>query len=905
MADWPEIDLTLWGKSRGLGGRRYPLVCHLLDAAAVIEALWEGYLPSGVRAVIADGVQVPQEHAKKLLMHWAALHDIGKVMACFQMQDKEGFGELVGYPENEAESKGHAFAAHVWLGQALAETGYKTESGRSPGIRVAQLLGGHHGRFSLLNQREFRAPLECLPALGGGRWEEQRRSIAAVVHQLVGSPMPPAKLPTPVASLVCGLVILADWLVSQDMFLRERIAVGLPKEGNIDSLRHHFDSSRTVAPRLLGDAGLGRFTFKQGGFTEDFPFDPNALQRSIAERLPDLVRQGPGLLLVMAPMGEGKTEAALHAGRLMGEAAQTPGYFFGLPTMATSDQMFHRVEEFRKRRAEGADSMTLVHGMAWLNSAYAPDGHAVDVLTGDPFATQWLRGSKRGLLAHLSVGTIDQALLAVLRGRHNVLRMLGLSGKVLVVDEVHAYDAYMQGLLKRLLNWLGALKVPVVLLSATLPVPVGRRLVEAYLKGTGSRGGSIPEVVYPGWIYASATSSISVPVRARARRLQVDLRNVPMTGSGLVNRTEAVHDLLSSLAAEGGCAAVICNTVAEAQRTYLEIKTWLDRPGTASADAPVVKLLHSRFPARRREEITQEVVGWFGKEAGDRRPRTAILVATQVIEQSLDLDFDIVISDLAPIALLLQRAGRCHRHPTNDSRRPAWASSMRLVVLAPVDGTGGLTIPRAWPFVYPASLLRRTHHALGRLEGRPVAIPEHVQELIDQVYDEDFADQTDPITEEDLERIADEQTKDMYASMAAIPEPHVLRDLSDLSQGEIVDEFSTRLGADSGRVVCCSPTTDGTLLLPPGEVLPESGEGRDGRFTRHQVRRIVQETIPVPGTWLRDLPDDNHAPTAWRDNPHLRDLVLVTFPALGEPGRLGDRTIRLSDDLGLSDLAEG
>ncbi|MEU7942402.1 CRISPR-associated helicase Cas3' [Microbispora bryophytorum] len=904
MADRPEIDLALWGKSRGLGGKRYPLVCHLLDAAAIMEALWDGYLPPGVRAVIADGVQVPQERAKDLLMHWAALHDIGKVMACFQGQDKEGFGELVGYPENAAEPKGHAFAAHVWLGQALAEAGYKTESGRSPGIRVAQLLGGHHGRFSLLNQREFRAPLECLPALGGGRWEEQRRSIAAVVHQLIGSPMPPTKLPTPVAALVCGLVILADWLVSQDIFLRERIAVGLPEEGNIDSLRRHFDNSRAVAPRLLGDAGLGRFTFKQGGFTEDFPFDPNALQRSIAEQLPDLVRQGPGLLLIMAPMGEGKTEAALHAGRLMGEAAQTPGYFFGLPTMATSDQMFHRVGEFRERRAEGADSMTLVHGMAWLNSAYAPDGNAVDVLTGDPFATQWLRGSKRGLLAHLSVGTIDQALLAVLRGRHNVLRMLGLAGKVLVVDEVHAYDAYMQGLLKRLLTWLGALKVPVVLLSATLPVPVGRRLVEAYLKGAGIRSGSIPEVVYPGWIYASATSSIAVPVRARTRRLQVELRNVPMMGSGLVNRTEAVQDLLSSLAAKGGCAAVICNTVAEAQRTYLEIKTWLDRPGTASVDAPVVKLLHSRFPARRREEITQEVVDWFGKEAGDQRPRTAILVATQVIEQSLDLDFDIVISDLAPIALLLQRAGRCHRHPANDSRRPTWANSMRLVVLAPVDGTGGLTIPRAWPFVYPASLLQRTHLALGRLEGRPVAIPEHVQELVDQVYDEDFADQTDPITEEDLERIADEQTKDMYASMAAIPEPHVLRDLSDLSQGEIVDEFSTRLGADSGRVVCCSPAKDGTLLLPTGEVLPELGEGRDGRFTRHQVRRTVRETIPVPGTWLRNLPDDNQAPAAWRDNPHLRDLVLVTFPALGEPGQLGDRTVRLADDLGLSESAK-
>src|SRR5690606_25020 len=182
----------------------------------------------------------------------------------------------------------------------------------------------------------------------------------------------------------------------------------------------------------------------------------------------------------------------------MGEAAGMPGYFFGLPTMATSDQMLRRVDEFRSRRGEGADSLTLLHSMAWLNAAYTGEGEESGVLTSDPMAARWLMGSKRGLLANLAVGTIDQARLAALRGRHNVLRMLGLSGKVLIADEVHAYDAFMQGLLKRLLEWLGALRVPVVLLSATLPAGVGRRLAEAYLVGAGIRDPQVPQVVYPG-----------------------------------------------------------------------------------------------------------------------------------------------------------------------------------------------------------------------------------------------------------------------------------------------------------------------------------------------------------------------------------------------------------------------
>ncbi|QSI48081.1 CRISPR-associated helicase Cas3' [Thermobispora bispora] len=894
-----DVDLALWGKSRGLNGHRYPLVCHLLDAAAAMEALWDEYVPPRVRTVITDGLGTTENHARALLASWAGLHDIGKVMACFQALDADGFARLTGYPDAPADMKGHAFAAHVWLGQALAEAGYKATGLRSPAVRVAQLLGGHHGTFFEYRHRELTDPVTFVPALGTGRWEEQRRRITAVVHELTGAPKPPTRLPAPVAALTCGLVILADWLVSQDVFLRKRIAAGLPAAGTPEALREHFDRSRQAAPGLLREAGLGRLTFKPGGFHDDFPFQPNDLQRSIAERLPGLLDGEPGLLLIMAPMGEGKTEAALHAARLMGETAGTPGVFFGLPTMATSDQMFDRLAEFRARRAEGADSLTLLHGLAWLNSAYAPDGEAIDVLTEDRTATQWLRGSKRGLLANLAVGTVDQALLAVLRGRHNVLRMLGLVGKVVVIDEVHAYDAYMQGLLHRLLSWLGAFKIPVVLMSATLPVTVGRKLVEAYLEGGGQRGTALPELRYPGWVYVSAGQASSQPVKSRERALRVELRHVALGLDGRAERADALKELLAPLVADGGCAAVICNTVAEAQRTYLELKEWLAATGTA---APVMRLLHSRFPAWRREEITREVVALFGKDAGDARPAAAVLVATQVIEQSLDLDFDLVISDLAPIALLLQRAGRCHRHQANDPRRPGWARQMRLVVLAPTDEAGALAFPRAWRHVYHQALLRRTFAVLTELTGRNVAIPGDVQGLVNRVYDEDFADLSAQVAEDDLARIADEQTKEMYASMVAIPPPKALKDLSSLSQGEIVDEYATRLGADSGRVVCCHPAPDGRLLLRTGDPLPHAGAGRDGRFTKEQLKRILLEAIPVPGGWLKDRSAENEPPPAWRDNPHLRDIALIRLLAGHGPGLLGERTLWLSDELGLSEF---
>ncbi|MFC3982832.1 CRISPR-associated helicase Cas3' [Streptosporangium jomthongense] len=904
MEDHRDVDVALWGKSRGLP-RRYPLVCHLLDSLAAVEVLWDEYLSPGLRALLADELGTDETHARSLLAHWAALHDICKCMSCFQEQDKIGFGQLSGYLEVNADPKGHAFAAHVWLGQLLAALGYKVGRTASPAVRVAQLLGGHHGTFFPFNHHEFRNPLGSLPTLGEGRWEEQRQAIATVVYELAGHPAPPKEVSDAGGALACGLVILADWLVSQDAFLRGRISAGLPERGDVDCLERHLARSRAAVPRLLREAGLGRLSFKPGGFVDDFPFEPNDLQRSISERLPDLISDEPDLLLIMAPMGEGKTEAMLHAGRLMGEASGRPGYFVGLPTMATSDQMLRRVDGFRRDRIEGAGSLSLLHGMAWLNAAYSPEGEEVGVLTHDPMATRWLRGSKRGLLANLSVGTIDQALMAVLRGRHNVLRMLGLAGKVFVVDEVHAYDSYMQGLLKTLLGWLGSLKVPVVLLSATLPVAVGRRLAEAYLAGAGCRDQQMPEVVYPGWIYVSPKTAVPVQVASRERELHIETRDAPIASDGRPDRFPALREVLSPLVREGGCAAVICNTVAEAQQTYLTLRSWARASGAEGLVVPEVRLLHSRFEAYRREQITGEMVRWFGKEAGDDRPTAAILVATQVIEQSLDLDFDVVISDLAPIALLLQRAGRCQRHPVLDEKRRPWARDlMRLVVLNPADPQGALVIPRAWPHVYPRALLRRTHDVLARLPGSVVAIPGAIQGLVDRVYDENFDDETSPCVSDDVARLADEQAKDLYAQMAAIPLPGRVGDLSRLSGDDFVSEFSTRLGADSGRVVCCTVAADGRLMLGDEPLPVSEAGGKGGRkwFTKEQVRLVMSNTVPVPGTWLRGLSADNAAPSAWADSPHLSDLVVVRMSGEQRSGLLGDRQLWLSQELGLSDF---
>jgi CRISPR-associated endonuclease/helicase Cas3 len=880
------VDSSLWGKRRGLAGP-YPLICHLLDAAAVMGVLWDLYTAPATRRFIAAGLGVDEEHARCLLMFWAGLHDVGKVTCSFQVQAEDGFAQLSGYEEVPADRIKHAFAVHAWLGRVLEEHGYDA---RKTAFRTAQLLGGHHGRFSSLGP-EMKDPLAAMPSLGRGKWESQRRAMFGAVFEIAGAPAPPRALKAAAAGIICGLVILADWLVSQDEFILSRLK-SLPAKGNLESLRAHFLASSRAAPDLLAKAGLSRLRLQAGSFEQEFPrYPPNYLQESVAENLPALLSDGPGLLLITVPMGDGKTEAALHGGRLMGEAAGTPGLYLGLPTMATADQMYTRIMDYGIRRSVDPSPLTLLHSTAWLNPSYSGtrlgEETETEILTGEDLggswmaATEWLQAAKRGLLAPLGVGTIDQALLAALCGKHNMLRLLGLSGKVLIVDEVHAYDAFMQGLLCRLLTWLGWMKVPVVLLSATLPKHVGRRLVEAYLSGAGHRVDDLAEVGYPGWLYADAVTGVISPfeVKTRSRRLDLQLVDVPLGKDNGADRSAALKRLLAPTIETGeGYVGVVCNTVAESQQTFRDLKAWFKEIADAGGPAPELGLLHSRFPAAQRAQITTSVVARYGKGSRNdqQRPRAAVLVATQVIEQSLDLDFDLLISDLAPIALLFQRAGRCWRHAENP--RPAWARHAGLAVLMPIDGSGAASVPVSWPFVYPMALLRRTRELLAGLGEVSIKIPEDIQPMVEKVYSEDFTDPDSPMGEDDIARIADDQVRLLIAMGVSIPEPLDIRSLHQLTESDLDESLiTTRLGADSARVLCCYRDLAGKLWLDPqlSRPVPFEGTGPKKRFTRAEVRELLAEIVPIPGAWAIGRTAANEPPVAWGKNAHLRDVLLL------------------------------
>ena len=901
------LDARLWGKERGLE-RSYPAGCHALDAGAMAGILWDQYLTPGQRRVITHGWGLgSHEETRSLLVFLAALHDLCKITPGFQgcAPAADRVTGTSGYPASDpAHSRlSHERGVHLALPELLGRLFGMPLTGRPSRLaahQLGQILGGHHGTYqpALTHQgQELTCPLAAAPALGTEAWDGQREALVRLAGEVSAHPaLPQRPAPAPVAVLTTGLITLADWLVSQLPWIRAR-----QDQWNTNATgdwHAHTRHALAAAPAALREAQLTPPNWRTNTtFAAMFPHlagrDPHPLQQHLADHLAEHVG-GPGLLLITAPPGEGKTEAALYAERILATATGTSGLAFLLPTMATTDAMWTRTRDHARTNCHGTAPVALLHSMAWLNNEYSPD----DLLpaTSDPTTvTHWLRGPGRGLLAGIAVGTWDQAALAALPHRNMALRWLGLSGKTVIIDEVHAYDAHGHALTLRLLEWLGALQVPVVLLSATVTGTTAAALVHAYRQGAGHPDTPPLDPSYPGWTHTdNHTGTVHTSPRLgsnRAHQLTVTTHPCTFTHNPAKPKGRA-HQLLTLLApladTRTGSALIVCNTVADVQATRRMLTTaWSTGP-----EAPLIRSLHARMPARQRAAIPRRLQRWTGP--GSTHPaRPIVVITSQIAEQSLDVDFDLVITDLAPLALLLQRAGRGHRHPRTD--RPTWAPTgqPRLAVLIPV----GQLPPRHWGQVYDASLLRRTNDLLAKHTHHPIDIPGQVQDLIDEVYGPEYAG------DDDLNRMADDAAKTAVADLTMIKKPRTVGDLFTLTNSsEHPDLIATRLGADSLRILPVYTTADGNHWLHPTDRSPRSLLPHHVKpCDRGTIRRLINATIPINREWLRDTvrPDP---PDSWKLAPTLRDLQLLphaTTDRTIKPLRAGAKTIHLNREDGI------
>ena len=712
-----KTPFIFWGKSsKEYPAVFHPLVCHMVDSLNVAESIWKNYLSSQVKEIISERLGISLNDADRWLPFLVSLHDIGK--ACPGFQNKNPFQEK--RIRNEGFDFHSALSDHRLLTAYLVKEMFSSQNDGIPKLdrrtkaTIYNSLGGHHGSFvdptALMNV----SPRD----VGDKLWSEERRNILQTLIEISGItdcnvPMIPEKSEATIMVFLSGLTSVADWISSSVEFFPYYESNGetidkyhsISKERARSAIDHlNWTASDNLIDRTFLEA------FKE--ITKPFP-----LQQMVSELSDELSRSG--LVIIEAPMGEGKTEAAFYLMERMNRVSGREGAFIALPTQATSNQIFNRmVSYFNERKDEHRINLALIHGQAMLSDEYQRlivNQSVNEELEANLIANEWFNYKKRSLLSPFGIGTIDQALLGVLPVKHFFVRLFGLSGKVVILDEVHAYDVYMSTLLDLLLKWLSVLGSKVILLSATLPSSRRRQLIESYAGEYKGNKSSYPRIT---WCSAEESNSVSFESASKMDKGRPDKIDIEFIDGS----DEQLIPFLKEKMSEAGRVAILCNTVKTAQNKYRMIRGLLDKQEFE------VELLHARYPFSNRKEKEDSVINKFGRK---RFPEGGkhILIATQIIEQSLDIDFDLMISEMAPIDLLIQRSGRIHRH---KNERPKGMEAPRLCIIQPEHDDRGVPDFGVSEFVYSRYVLLKSY--LSIKDSTAISMPDDIERLVEEVY---------------------------------------------------------------------------------------------------------------------------------------------------------------------------
>ncbi|MCR5123165.1 MAG: CRISPR-associated helicase Cas3', partial [Ruminococcus sp.] len=558
-----------------------------------------------------------------------------------------------------------------------------------------------------------------------------------------------------------------------------------------------------------------------------------------------------------------------------------------LPTQATANGIFGRIKQWAEQQCDGEKhTIRLAHGMTDLNEEYLSlfKGNANDIYSETDsdegtdkniIVHEWFEGSKQALLADFVIGTVDQFLLASLKQKHVMLRHLGLAGKVVIIDECHAYDAYMNVYLDRTLAWMGVYKVPVIILSATLPPARRIELVKAYLNTKKDIPITTDENAYPvlTWTDGKQVFGKALGFDAPDKRITVGR----LDESDL---TDALRERLS----DGGCAAVIVNTVKKAQELAKSISD--------SLGGFEVLCFHSRFTATDRADIEKALLKRVGKSSTKADRNRLIVVGTQVIEQSLDIDFDYMVTELCPMDLLLQRSGRLHRHDTHS--RPLNLAEPKIDILT-TDSKGSEHIYGKW-------LLGQTEKYL----PDELVIPSCIPSLVGKVYAE--PQETSPEWEEHKRKTDDKETKAKkfcIDSKKLRKRDITLEDMLDDNVGNSERaEASVRDGEDTIEVLLLTGGGNGCLRFLPWR---NGGAELDTTVTpsESEATAIARERIKLPMYYTKQfsktIDELTAIPERWCDSKLLKGEILLVLNEELECELLG-RKLRYSREYGLEEI---
>jgi len=821
---------------------------HCLDVAAVAECWWNN--SPALRGALIHSSGCDEKQVRAWLLFFIALHDYGKLDVRFQRKSKETMQTV--WPEFDAartyfrgldiKNYFHGPAGFSWFRDDFNQVmgwGVEDEFERWDEVWVPWLAAvtGHHGAIPrsceeshYLGKSQAHKTIIEHDLTARIQWVETLERLFLNPVGLSTNDSPPAYPP-----LLAGFCSVCDWLGSDSTTGRFEYAAEVCDE---EGLKAYFQHAQAIAAKSLIASGLLGHKQPYQNVAALLPMAENG-DKPQPRQLQTLVDKLPimrGLSVIEAPTGSGKTEAALaYAWRLL-DAGLADSIVFALPTQATANAMLDRVGKIASLLFEEQPNLVLAHGKAKFNDTFWNLKEAANKQTaqeGDEARAQcagWLSASrKRVFLGQIGVCTIDQVLVSVLPVRHNFVRGFGVGKSVLIVDEVHAYDFYMYGLLDEVLKVQRASGGSAILLSATLPAQQRQMLLSAWQ----AKGDAPPVALYPlishcGQVGEVTFFDLPEDEQPSNREVEIDILPKPdLLPYSLPNSEEpSLIEQMLQAAEQGAQVVFICNLVDVAQ-------------GLAKTLADIgrvpVELFHARYRFGDRQKKEKKVMDYFGKE-GKQRGQGRILVATQVVEQSLDLDFDWMLTQLCPVDLLFQRLGRLHRH---SRPRPPGFEQARCTVLIPDNDDYGLHA-----VIYGNTrVLWRTAQLLLKADGK-IEFPKAYRTWIEQVYQEKpWPDEPEAMTKSYTKFWEDAEASRMNARRIVQEKPGEFTDTDDHVS------LLTRDGEMNLNLLPVQETQQGQCLLD-GRLLESLGDEERDEY-------LNINTVSVPNTWrgwLKELP---------------------------------------------------
>ena len=886
-----ELAAAVAKSDRENGNDWLPFWMHSFDTAGIMEKLAQKRLPESISDYLCAECG-GREKLFSTLKFCALVHDIGKLTIVFQSRiydavDFSPFAVCVELPKSSslvnASDTPHALASEAILLKLGCREG------------VASIAGAHHGRPSAWADARDQISGACTAVENFyGKRGKYRQLFESLWKEWIDfslecagfselSDLPDMAVPAQV--VISGMLVTADWIASNTTYFP---LISADQKGEFGDYPKRIENAWTTIGFPNMWESKARFGLDDEAFKERFGFLPNPTQADIISTATDA--ESSGIYIIEAPMGLGKTEAALALSEILAARAGAGGMFFGMPTQATSNGIFPRLEKWAGGLAEDEQTLLaikLAHGNAALNEDYRElfTGHSNLNIESDSglIVHDWFSGRKQTLLSDFVIGTVDQLLMAALKQKHVMLKHFGLSGKVVVVDECHAYDAYMSQYLDMAIKWLGIYKVPVIILSATLPEKRRAELIEAYTDSEKHRAKHTEAYVDKTIADEAWKHSLAYPLLTYTENNTVKQKALAFDGENKeVSVRRIIRDEVAATAGyaveRGGCVGLIVNTVRKAQEIAAELQS-------AFPKAEVI-IMHAQFIMTDRAKREEQILKRVGKHSTPESRHGLIIVGTQVLEQSLDLDFDLMITELCPMDLLLQRTGRLHRH---NRVRPQGLETASCFVLDETDDSfdsGSAAIYGEW-------LLMRTRALL----PNKLTIPSDIPLLVQQTYDETNNEMLGELTEG--MKKAQEENKLRTGKKRRSAENYLISKPSN-KKGKCLDgwldndikpnneqtgEKAVRDGDPSVDVIALMCDREGLIRIIADK--PETIIPADRPPSREEALLIARQKLRLPGFFGRRWKIDDtieqletetkNVFSAWQDSALLKEEVVLLF----------------------------